>query len=84
MALTQLGRLDEARDADQLAVESIEKYLELNPDEARAYSLGANSAMRLGDLYPPYLAWRDARFKAPGLLTELRKVNAGIFCGFSS
>jgi tetratricopeptide (TPR) repeat protein len=49
MALTQLGRLDEARHADQLAVESIEKYLELNPDEARAYSLGANSAMRLGD-----------------------------------
>ena len=49
MALTQLGRLDQARHADQLAVESIEKYLELNPDEARAYSLGANSAMRLGD-----------------------------------
>jgi len=49
LALTQLGRLDEARHADQLAVESIEKYLELNPDEARAYSLGANSAMRLGD-----------------------------------
>jgi adenylate cyclase len=49
MALTQLGRLDEARHTDQLAVESIEKYLELNPDEARAYSLGANSAMRLGD-----------------------------------
>ena len=49
LALTQLGRLDEARHADQLAVESIEKYLELNPDEARAYSLGGNSAMRLGD-----------------------------------
>src|SRR6266513_1514804 len=49
LALTQLGRLDEARHADQLAVESIEKYLELNPDEARAYSMGANSAMRLGD-----------------------------------
>ena len=49
MALTQLGRLDEARHTDQIAIESIEKYLELNPDEARAYSLGANSAMRLGD-----------------------------------
>ncbi|PYI98074.1 MAG: hypothetical protein DME98_05900 [Verrucomicrobia bacterium] len=49
LALTQLGRLEEARHTDQVAVESIEKYLELNPDEARAYSLGANSAMRLGD-----------------------------------
>ena len=48
-ALTQLGRQDEARRADQIAVESIEKHLELNPDEARAYSLGANAAMRLGD-----------------------------------
>ena len=49
LALTQLKRLEEARHTDQLAVQSIEKYLELNPDEARAYSLGANSAMRLGD-----------------------------------
>ncbi len=49
LALTQLGRLEEARHTDQVAVESIEKYLELNPDEARAYSLGANSTMRLGD-----------------------------------
>ena len=47
MALTELGRRDEARHADQLAVESIEKYLELNPDEARAYSLGANSAYEI-------------------------------------
>jgi len=49
LALTQLGRLDEARHIDQVAVESIEKYLELNPDEARAYSLGATAALRLGD-----------------------------------
>jgi adenylate cyclase len=48
-ALTQLGRLDEAHHADRLAVESVEKYLELNPDEARAYSLGANVVIRLGD-----------------------------------
>ena len=39
-ALTELGRRDEARRANQVAVESIEKHLELNPDEARAYSLG--------------------------------------------
>jgi adenylate cyclase len=49
MALTELGRHDEARRAGQLAVESVEKHLELNPEEARAYSLGANVAIRLGD-----------------------------------
>jgi adenylate cyclase len=48
-ALTELGRLDEALPVGRLAVESVEKYLELNPDEARAYSLGANAVIRLGD-----------------------------------
>ena len=48
-ALTELGRRDEALHADRLAVESVEKYLELNPDEARPYSLGANVVIRLGD-----------------------------------
>jgi adenylate cyclase len=48
-ALTELGRLDEALHAGRLAVESIEKYLELNPDEARPYSLGAIAVNRLGD-----------------------------------
>ena len=41
-ALIELGRHDEARRANELAVEWIEKYLELNPDEARPYSLGAS------------------------------------------
>jgi adenylate cyclase len=49
VALTELGKLDEARHAGRLALESVEKYLDLNPDEARAYSLGANAASRLGD-----------------------------------
>jgi adenylate cyclase len=48
-ALTQLGRHDEARRANELAVESIEKYLELDPDEARPYSLGASVLIRLGE-----------------------------------
>jgi adenylate cyclase len=48
-ALTELGRLDEALHAGRLAVESVEKYLELNPDEARPYSLGAIAVNRLGD-----------------------------------
>ena len=47
-ALTELGCRDEARRANELAVESIEKHLELNPDEARAYSLGASVLIRLG------------------------------------
>ena len=47
-ALTELGRRDEARRANEGAVESIERHLELNPDEARAYSLGASVLVRLG------------------------------------
>jgi adenylate cyclase len=47
-ALTELGRQDEARHANEDAVQSIEKHLELNPDEARAYSLGASVLIRLG------------------------------------
>jgi tetratricopeptide (TPR) repeat protein len=47
-ALTELGRKDEARRANELAVEWIEKHLELNPDEARPYSLGASVLIRLG------------------------------------
>ena len=48
-ALIELGRRDEARRADQVALERIEKHLELNPDEARAYSLGASVLIRLGE-----------------------------------
>ncbi|MGC1323199.1 MAG: tetratricopeptide repeat protein [Candidatus Udaeobacter sp.] len=47
-ALTELGSRDEARRVNEGAVESIEKHLELNPDEARAYSLGASVLIRLG------------------------------------
>ena len=49
VALTELGRQDEARRAHELAVESIEKHLELNPDEARAYSMGGSALIRLGE-----------------------------------
>jgi adenylate cyclase len=48
-ALIELGRRDEARRADQVALERIEKHLELNPDEARAYSLGASVLIRFGE-----------------------------------
>jgi adenylate cyclase len=48
-ALSELGRHDEARRANEEAVASIEKHLELNPDEARAYSLGASVLIRLGE-----------------------------------
>jgi adenylate cyclase len=47
--LTELGRRDEARRANEVAAESIQKHLELNPDEARAYSLGASVLIRLGE-----------------------------------
>jgi len=48
-ALTELGRDDEARRANEEAVASIERHLEFNPDEARAYSLGASVLIRLGE-----------------------------------
>src|SRR5215831_13271652 len=48
-ALTELGRQDEARRANEDAVASIENHLQLNPDEARAYSLGASVLIRLGE-----------------------------------
>jgi adenylate cyclase len=47
LALTQLGRHDEARRADELALGAINNSLELNPDDARAYSLGAGIMARL-------------------------------------
>jgi adenylate cyclase len=47
---TQLGRHDEARRADEFALEAINKSLELNPDDARAYSLGAGILARRGEI----------------------------------
>jgi adenylate cyclase len=49
LTLHELHRADEAREADEDAVNLVNKYLELNPNEARAYSLGANSLARLGE-----------------------------------
>ena len=49
LALTQLGRDDEARRAQERALERVSKYLELNPDEARPYVLGAGVLARLGE-----------------------------------
>ena len=47
--LRQLGRNEESRDADGCALKRIRKHLELNPDDARAYVLGAGSLARLGE-----------------------------------
>ena len=48
--LRQLGRIDEAQRADRLAIESIQKHLELNPKEARAFNLGAIILARSGEV----------------------------------
>jgi len=48
LVLRQLDRRDEARDADQIALASVTRHLDLNPDDARAYSLGAGVLGRLG------------------------------------
>ncbi len=50
LVLRQLGRRDEARGADQIAFASVTRHLDLNPDDARAYSLGAGVLGRLGDV----------------------------------
>jgi adenylate cyclase len=49
LVLTKLGRPDEARRAQEGALEHVSKYLELNPNEARPYVLGAGALARLGD-----------------------------------
>src|SRR5438874_3930140 len=48
--LRQLDRSDEAQRAARLAIESINRHLELNPEEARAFNLGAIILARLGDV----------------------------------
>src|SRR6266567_3548095 len=48
--LRQLGRSDEAQRAEQLAIESINRHLELHAEEARALSLGAIILARLGEV----------------------------------
>jgi adenylate cyclase len=49
LVLRQLGRNEESRDADARASKCMRKHLELNPDDARAYGLGAGSLARLGE-----------------------------------
>jgi adenylate cyclase len=49
LVLTQLGRHDEARKAYQRALEFTTKYLDLHPDDARSYVLGAGALARLGE-----------------------------------
>jgi adenylate cyclase len=49
LVLRQLGRNEESRNADARASKCIRKHLELNPDDARAYGLGAGSLARLGE-----------------------------------
>jgi adenylate cyclase len=49
LVLRQLGRNEESRDGDARALKCMRKHLELNPDDARAYGLGAGSLARLGE-----------------------------------
>ena len=48
--LRRLGRSDEAQRAAQIAMESINRHLELNPEEARAFNLGAIILARIGEV----------------------------------
>jgi serine/threonine protein kinase/Tfp pilus assembly protein PilF len=53
-----LGRMDQARAAWQRTVAAVEQHLELNPDDARAYYLGAGALVSLGDRERG-LAWSE-------------------------
>ena len=44
-----LGRVDEAKDEAGEAIAVLERHLKLNPDDARAYHLGAGTLVVLGD-----------------------------------
>jgi len=47
--LHRLGRHEEAKEALRRGLEVAEKHLELNPDDARAYCLGAQALMQLDE-----------------------------------
>jgi adenylate cyclase len=49
LVLTKLGQHDEARRAYQRALESSNQYLDLHPNDARTYVLGAGALARLGE-----------------------------------
>ena len=49
LVLMQLGRCDDAREAYQRSLESAKKYLDLHPEDARPYALGAGALARLGE-----------------------------------
>jgi len=49
LVLRQLGRNKESGRVDERASKSMRKHLELNPDDARAYGLGAGALARLGE-----------------------------------
>lgn len=49
LVLMKLGRCDEARQAYDRALQSGRRYLELNPNDARTYVLGAGALARLGE-----------------------------------
>ena len=49
LVLTQLSRHDEARKVYERSLEFTTKYLDLHPDDARSYVLGAGAFARLGE-----------------------------------
>lgn len=48
--LRGMGRNEQAREEAKLGVAAVEKYLQWNPDDARALNLGAGSLILLGDI----------------------------------
>ena len=65
LVLTQLGRANEARDAQKDALERVTKYIDLNPDEARPYVLAAGALARLGQRERAMECIDRAQFLAP-------------------
>lgn len=57
-SFTALGDEGSAMAAYRLALRAVEKHVELNPDDARAYTMGAVSLCRLGER-PAGLQWAE-------------------------
>ncbi|NIP17149.1 MAG: hypothetical protein GWM87_02540, partial [Xanthomonadales bacterium] len=49
MAYSDMGRMEDAREANRKAVAAAERHLELHPDDARALYLGAASMQKMGE-----------------------------------
>ena len=74
-----LGRMKEAREAFEDCLQTIERHLQLYPDDARAVSLGAGSLYGLGD-HARALEWAD---RALSMAPEEAAILYNVACAYA-